>query len=64
MVIDPIMRSSEDWCGTRSGTDIVWFRKPETRFYAYCLERNKIAAHEAVFLDDLGQYVDGPNAEP
>ncbi|EIM90196.1 HAD-like protein [Stereum hirsutum FP-91666 SS1] len=33
----------------------IGMRKPETRFYAYCLERNKIAAHEAVFLDDLGQ---------
>jgi putative hydrolase of the HAD superfamily len=32
----------------------VGFRKPEQRFYEIACERLAIAAHEAVFLDDLG----------
>lgn len=42
-LFDVIIESSEVGC-----------RKPERRFYEIALERLGIAAHEAVFLDDLG----------
>lgn len=42
-LFDVIVESSEVGC-----------RKPEQRFYEIALERLGIAAHEAVFLDDLG----------
>ena len=32
-------------------------RKPEPRIYELACQRNNIAPHEAVFLDDLGMYV-------
>lgn len=42
-LFDVIVESSEVGC-----------RKPEQRFYEIALERLGIAAHDAVFLDDLG----------
>lgn len=35
-------------------SSVVGVRKPETRFYELALDRVGVAAHEAVFLDDLG----------
>lgn len=36
--------------------------KPEPEFYLLACKRNDIVPQDAVFLDDLGMYVGGPES--